>query len=131
MSSVDERDDMGNTPLMLAGLMGHKDVFSFLLKNKANVNARNKDGDNCVLFIVKNMSYSQIKEVMEFVKIILPEIDLKVKDRYGKTVFDYLRTSRRGLEFQIKANDFYHDAKETEVRLRDVSDFEKLLKSKK
>jgi ankyrin repeat protein len=33
----------GNTPLMYAAIYGHKDIARFLLANKADVNARNRD----------------------------------------------------------------------------------------
>ncbi len=41
---VFSKDENGATPLHAASLYGHKDVVELLLANKADVNARAKDG---------------------------------------------------------------------------------------
>jgi hypothetical protein len=71
------------TPLHLAAEYGHKDVAELLLANKADVNARNRDGDT-PLHIAVGCGYK------DTVRLLLTDgADIDAKDNNGRTALDF------------------------------------------
>jgi len=62
--SVDERDAIGNTPLMLAAQRGFDDICGFLIEKGADINAMNLDSATPLFFASQTCSHELIKKML-------------------------------------------------------------------
>lgn len=85
------------------------EMLDILLRNGANVNTVNDDGDNAILRISKNMSFG--KDKYDNLKMLLNYgCDAQRKDAYGKTAKEYVR-------------DFIEECEKTVQNYQDDSDY--------
>lgn len=75
-TSVDRRDNRGQTPLMVAAWRGHTEIIKFLLSNKADVNARDSGGTTPLML-------SHHEEVVKL--LISSGADVNIATSWGST----------------------------------------------
>jgi ankyrin repeat protein len=73
------KDDLGNTPLMLAARNGQAEIISFLVENQAYLNTKNSLGDTALLISCKE-GHSVAAQ-----SLINRGADFGIKDIYGDT----------------------------------------------
>lgn len=79
---INVKDNEGNTPLILAIDSNHISIASFLLKNSANVNAKNEKGQNSLHLLCSNMNFKNTVADM----LIENGLDINAQDNAGKTI---------------------------------------------
>jgi len=77
---VDAKDHYGMTALMWASKNGHKETVDILIKNKADVNAKNNNGNTALMYACVGSKKVKIVEML-----IAAGIDVNAKDNSGWT----------------------------------------------
>lgn len=68
--SLDERARNGSTPLLFAAQNGHDHVVDFLIKNKADVNARSHSSCNALYYVIENEKTNTLQK-QEVINLLL------------------------------------------------------------
>ncbi|MGO9568508.1 MAG: ankyrin repeat domain-containing protein [Desulfomonilaceae bacterium] len=89
-ADVNQRNDDGTTPLMIAGFVSRNwlQLIAFLLNRGADINAVDRDGRTILMRAIRFGFYDQARFLIE------RGADTSVKDRYGKTALDLLKGVR-------------------------------------
>ncbi len=89
-ADVNQRNDDGTTPLMIAGFVSRNwlQLIAFLLNRGADINAVDRDGRTILMRAIRFGFYDQARFLIE------RGADTSVKDRYGKTALDILNGIR-------------------------------------
>lgn len=91
---IDERDDFGNTPVIVATLYGNMDTFRFLIMNGCDTEAVNKRGGACVHYL----GYFDEKEQGEALELINQYSDIDAPTGKGLSLLHYaVHGGRRSL----------------------------------
>ena len=61
---VDEKDENGMTPLMVASANGHTQVVQLLLDNRAAIDEQNKN-DKTALMLAKEYGHTEVVQLLE------------------------------------------------------------------
>ena len=85
--SLEERDEKGKTPLILAASLGRVDLVEILLENGANVRAKDKKQATALHNAVESRSWSTMSLLLKYksVKIQAGNIDINFPDQRGRT----------------------------------------------
>ncbi len=85
---VNDRNDKGWSPIIVAAYHGRKDLIEFLLKLGADINDRNYRGTTVLMY---GKDYALKNHETEFFYFLINQgADLSLKDWSGKTLFDYI-----------------------------------------
>jgi hypothetical protein len=79
---INEVDNFGNTPLILAIYKKRTEIAKLLISNNANTEIKNKHGQNAIF-------YSVLTNSIELFTLLIKSknVDLNVKDEFGRTLF--------------------------------------------
>lgn len=86
-TSIDQKDEDGNTPFLNAASRNDLEIVKLLLKNVKNINAANKKGQTALMLAYGNNS----PEVVDF--LLKKDSDISLKDASGNTIAYYLLES--------------------------------------
>ena len=88
---VHERDSHGWTPLVVATYFNQKEVVNYLLTNGANVNVKNNNGTNILMYAKETfLHYNDIELLCMYLKMGVSAYD---KDFEDKDLFNYVKTA--------------------------------------
>ena len=76
---VNEKNQYGNTALMLAAAKGHKEIVGALLEKDANVNAANQYGNTALIWAAENGHVATVSALLE------KGANVNTKNQYGDT----------------------------------------------
>ncbi len=83
--SIDTRDNLGNTPLIVAVYSRQTETVEYLCRKGADVNAQNNDRATALI-------HAAFYNLMDAAKILVNyNADKTIKDKYGNTALDYAR----------------------------------------
>jgi ankyrin repeat protein len=87
--SVDQRNDKGNTLLMLAVESNREESINYLVRRGANINAQNKKGQTALMiaYIKNNQNIYDL--------LIKLGADEKIKDNHGLSIAEYKKEIER------------------------------------
>lgn len=89
---VNDRNEKGWSPIIVAAYYGRKDIFDFLIENGADINDRNYRGTT-VLMYAKDYSLAN-KDAAFFQYLISLGAEIRLKDWSGKKLSDYITTKQ-------------------------------------
>lgn len=103
-SDINELDNFGNTPLILAIFKKQTDIAKLLINNNANTEIKNKHGQTALFFSVLTNS----TEIFNLL-INTENPDFNIKDEFGRTLFSLAQKNKNKhiletLELHSKAN---------------------------
>lgn len=93
---VNQPDELGVSPLMLAVKRGSLDAAKYLVDNGANVNAVDNEGRNVLFYLYKD--YEPDKQLLQY--LITQGVDVNHLDKSGKNVLFY---ATKHIELLLKA----------------------------
>ncbi len=79
-ANINERDERGTTPLMLAARIGGSETIKFLLEKGANLNVKDNFGENC-LWVALNAG-----RIDTFTTLVNANADVELRNRDGHTL---------------------------------------------
>jgi uncharacterized protein len=82
-TSIEKRDQLGNTPLIVAALSNKPETVDYLCKKGADVNAQNNDRNTALI----GAAYYNLLDVAKVLVKYNP--DKTIKDKFGNTALDY------------------------------------------
>jgi methionyl-tRNA formyltransferase len=91
---VESRNNMGWTPLMVAAYSGLSSVCEALLERGASPNATNPNGTTALMYAKDQAMSSGDTSVFEL--LLAHGADPKVRDRFGRSLLDYLGSATAG-----------------------------------
>ena len=98
----EHRDKLKRTPIFPAAQRNHRNTLSLLLNAGANVNAKDGDGQNVMLFLASERAEKAAKWGAEIVQILLETtVDLEARDKEGRTAL--LWSAATGKEMLAKS----------------------------
>jgi uncharacterized protein len=80
---IEMRDQLGNTPLIVAASSNKPETVEYLCKKGANINAQNNDRSTALIAA----AYYNLIDVAKVLVKYNP--DKTIKDKYGNTALDY------------------------------------------
>lgn len=81
--TIDQTDEKKYTPLMWAAFRDQTKVVTYLLEQKANINAQNVYGRTALMLAAQNDSFDTLRILTQ------SGADLSIKDRWVENVFDF------------------------------------------
>lgn len=81
--SIEKRDPVGNTALIIAAYSDKPETVKYLCEKGANVNAQNNNGVTALIYT----GYYNLPDVAKVLMKYNP--DKLIKDKYGNTALDY------------------------------------------
>jgi uncharacterized protein len=87
-TSIEKRDQLGNTPLIVAALSNKPETVDYLCKKGADVNAQNNDRNTALI----GAAYYNLLDVVKVLVKYNP--DKTIKDKFGNTALDYAEQSK-------------------------------------
>ena len=93
---VNQPDEAGTSPLMLAVKRGNLDAAKYLVANGANVNAVDNEGHNVLFYLYKH--YEPDKQLLQY--LIAQGVNVNHLDKSGKNVLFY---ATKHIELLLKA----------------------------
>lgn len=97
---INESNELGWTPLMVATYNNNKNVVEYLLLNGADIHAVNNNGTNILMYAKE--AYVRNKDIELLRKFIELGISTELTDYRGKTLIDYLDKDGYKLEDILK-----------------------------
>jgi methionyl-tRNA formyltransferase len=85
---LNEKNNRGQTALMVAAYHGRKEIFDLLINNGANLSCKNNNGTNLLMYSIE--PYLQNKDDYFINKCIELNLDIKDKDHNGKNFLDWI-----------------------------------------
>lgn len=86
---INDKDEHGWSPLMVASYNGNYEMFNFLIEKGADVSAVNNNGTNMLMYAKDG--YKRTNDERLFLKLIELGVDIHRKDYYGKALEDYCK----------------------------------------
>lgn len=84
-ASIETRDNLGNTPLIIAVYSRQIEAVEYLCRKGADVNAQNNDRATALI-------HAAYYNLIDAAKILVKyNADKTIKDKYGNTALDYAR----------------------------------------
>jgi ankyrin repeat protein len=84
-ASIETRDNLGNTPLIVAVYSRQTEAVEYLCRKGADVNAQNNDRATALI----HAAYFNLIDAAEI--LVKYNADKTIKDKYGNTALDYAR----------------------------------------
>jgi ankyrin repeat protein len=89
-ADVNEKDEYGDTPLMIAACNLDTKTVKLLLENGADVNSQDKYGDTALSIIIKK-SYIKEKETKDLARLLVKHgADVNLVDCNGNSAYNIL-----------------------------------------
>lgn len=86
-ADVNARNDLSDTPLLIAARNGRVNVMRVLLDKGADINAHNDRGETAIMISVGNVAVGDGDGDLEAARLLLRRsADLRVKDKNGLTI---------------------------------------------
>lgn len=86
---INEKDQFGSTPLLLAVRKNHIDMVEAILKYKANVNIADKFGDTPLIESARNNN-------MEILKLLIcADAKKDIKNKYAQSAMDFISKNKQ------------------------------------
>lgn len=75
---INQRDERGYSPLMVAAYYNSHEIVVYLLENGADINLQGKDGYTALMLATINMNTRMVKTLLKY----HPDVNLKDNDGY-------------------------------------------------
>jgi methionyl-tRNA formyltransferase len=107
ISDINESNENGWTPLIVASYNGSIDIVNLLIKRGADVNKANLNGTTPLMYA---KDYAITTGNIDILNILLDNgANLQTKDITGKTVIDYIDVRRNGALYKFLSNKLNND----------------------
>ncbi|WP_319782078.1 formyltransferase family protein [Oceanisphaera sp. IT1-181] len=87
---INDKNEKGWSPIIVAAYHGRKDIIEFLLERGANINDRNYRGTTVLMYAKDYALRSKDYNIISF--LLDKGADSRLRDWSGKTVYDYIST---------------------------------------